>query len=55
MPLLDSVHEQATQILLNHAEMTMIMFNIYNSIPAFHLDVSIISFEFVYMKIKVEF
>ena len=55
MPLLDSVHEQATQILLNHAEIPMIMCNIYNSIPASHLDSSIISFEFVYMKMKVEF
>ena len=55
MPLLDSVHEQATQILLNHAEIPMIMCNIYNSIPAIHLVSSIISFEFVYMKMKVEF
>ena len=34
MPLLDSVHEQAAQILLNHAEIPMIECNIYNSIPA---------------------
>ena len=32
MPLLDSVNEHATQILLNHAQIPMI--NIYNSIPA---------------------
>ena len=31
MPLLDNVLEQATQILLNHAEISMIMCNIYNS------------------------
>ena len=37
MPLLDSLLEQATQILLNHAEISMIMCNIYNSIPASHL------------------
>ena len=54
MPLLDSVLEQATQILLNHAEISMIMC-IYNSIPASHLVSLIISFEFVYMKMKVEF
>ena len=36
MPLLDSVHEQATQILLNHAEIPMIMCNIYNSIPEYN-------------------
>ena len=34
MPQLDSVHEQASQILLNHAEIPMIMCNIDNSIPA---------------------
>ena len=55
MPLLDSVLEQATQILLNHAEISMIMCNIYNSIPASHLVSLIISFKFVYMKMKVEF
>ena len=55
MPLLNSVLEQATQILLNHAEISMIMCNIYNSIPASHLVSLIISFEFVYMKMKVEF
>ena len=48
MALLDSVHEQATQILLNHAEIPMIMCNIYNSIPATHFVSSII------MKMKVE-
>ena len=37
MPLLDSVPEQATQILLNHAEISMIMCNTHNSIPASHL------------------
>ena len=46
MPLLDRVHKQATQILLNHVEIPMIMYNIYNSIPASHIDFSIISFEF---------
>ena len=51
----DSVLKQATQILLNHAEISMIMCNIYNSIPASHLVSLIISFEFVYMKMKVEF
>ena len=30
MTLLDSVHEQAAQILLNHAEIPMIMWNINN-------------------------
>ena len=54
MPMLDSVHEQATQILINHAEIPMIMGNIYNSVPASHLDFSIISFEFVYYINKVE-
>ena len=49
MPLLDSVHEQATQILLNHAELPMIM---CNTCP--NLDYSITSFEFVYMEMKVE-
>ena len=53
--LLDSVLEQATQILLKHAEISMIMCNIYNSIPASHLVSLIISFVFVYMKMKVEF
>ena len=55
MPLSDSVHEQATQILLNHAEISRIMCKIYNSIPASHPVSSTISFEFVYMKMKVEF
>ena len=44
MPLLDS--EQATQNLLNRAEIPMIICNSYNSIPASHLDFSIIRFEF---------
>ena len=52
MPLLDSVHEQATQILRNHAEIPMIMCNIYNPIPASVLDISITNFEFAYMKMK---
>ena len=30
MVLLDSVHEQAAQILLNHAELPMIMWNMNN-------------------------
>ena len=34
MPLLDSVQEQDTQILINHAATHMIICNIYNSIPA---------------------
>ena len=34
MPLLDSVQEEATQILLNHAEIPIIICNIYNSITA---------------------
>ena len=55
MLLLDSVHEQATQILRNHAEIPMIMCNIYNPIPASVLDISITSFEVAYMKMKEEF
>ena len=54
MPLLDSVYWQNTQILLNHAEIPMLMSNIYNSVPPSHLDITITSFEFVYMKMKVE-
>ena len=45
MPLLDGVLEQATQILLNHAKISKITWNIYNSIPASHLVSLITSFE----------
>ena len=53
MPLLDSGLEQATQILLNHAEIPNHVQHLQ-----LNLDFLIISFQFVYMinmKMEVEF
>ena len=40
MVLLDSVLEQATQMLLNHAELPMIKWNINISLRFFHISAS---------------
>ena len=52
--LLESVQEQASLILLNHAEIPMPMWNNNSKLPANRFYFSIISFQFVYMKMKVE-
>ena len=56
MPLQDVVHEQDTQILLNHAQLAMVMWQkLQRKTCPPPLNFSNTSFKSVFMKIKVEF